>query len=256
MGKLKTGLLSVTFRQLTPVAVIELVSQAGLQVIEWGGDIHVPHGDSKAAAEVGKMTSAAGIEVASYGSYYQLVNEDSGLSFDKVLDSAIILQAPAIRVWAGKEGSSTTSMEERQKVVSEARRIASLAQQQGITIDFEYHGGTLTDCTESAVKLMQEIAHPNVRCNWQAPTNASFTEGLEGLKAILPYLANVHVFYWKNNERLTLTEGEHEWLQYLEIIQQTGRNHSLMLEFVKDDAPEQFLADAKSLTRLLGDLVK
>ena len=48
----RTGLVSVTFRKLTPEKIIELVSEAGLNAIEWGGDVHVPHGDLKRAAEV------------------------------------------------------------------------------------------------------------------------------------------------------------------------------------------------------------
>jgi 3-dehydroshikimate dehydratase len=39
------GLVSVTFRKLTPVEVAGLVKKGGLKSIEWGGDIHVPHGD-------------------------------------------------------------------------------------------------------------------------------------------------------------------------------------------------------------------
>jgi 3-dehydroshikimate dehydratase len=72
VNSMKTGLLSVTFRKLSPDHIIRLVSQAGLQVIEWGGDIHVPHGDIEIAEQVGRMTREAGIEVASYGSYYSL----------------------------------------------------------------------------------------------------------------------------------------------------------------------------------------
>ena len=40
-----TGLTSVTFRKLDPLQVIQLTKSAGLQSIEWGGDIHVPAGD-------------------------------------------------------------------------------------------------------------------------------------------------------------------------------------------------------------------
>jgi hypothetical protein len=42
---IQTGLVSITFRQLSPPAIIDLVRQAGLEGIEWGGDVHVPHGD-------------------------------------------------------------------------------------------------------------------------------------------------------------------------------------------------------------------
>ena len=63
-----TGLLSVTFRKLTPPEIVGLVRQAGLAGIEWGGDIHVPHGNLDRAREVRQMTLDAGITIAAYGS--------------------------------------------------------------------------------------------------------------------------------------------------------------------------------------------
>ncbi len=40
---IKSGLVSITFRQLTCEQIVDLVSKAKLDAIEWGGDIHVPH---------------------------------------------------------------------------------------------------------------------------------------------------------------------------------------------------------------------
>lgn len=39
---MRTGLVSSTFRKLTPAEVVRRAAQAGLQGIEWGGDIQVP----------------------------------------------------------------------------------------------------------------------------------------------------------------------------------------------------------------------
>src|SRR6185312_7605034 len=103
------GLVSITFRALTPAEVIALVRQAGLRGIEWGGDIHVPHGDAGRAREVRGLTQGAGLQVAAYGSYYKAgVSEDAGLAFGRVLETAVTLGAPVIRVWAGGAGSAAT----------------------------------------------------------------------------------------------------------------------------------------------------
>ena len=40
------GLVSITLRQLTPQQIVELCHKNQLQVIEWGGDVHVLHDDS------------------------------------------------------------------------------------------------------------------------------------------------------------------------------------------------------------------
>ncbi len=61
------GLVSITFRQLTAAEIIALMTQAGLAAIEWGGDIHVPHGDEAQARAVARMGADAGLHVAAYG---------------------------------------------------------------------------------------------------------------------------------------------------------------------------------------------
>jgi len=51
------GWVSITFRSLTAERIIALVRQAGLSAIEWGGDIHVRHGDTGRAREVRRLTA-------------------------------------------------------------------------------------------------------------------------------------------------------------------------------------------------------
>ena len=65
------GLVSISFRNLCPEEIIDITKESGLLGIEWGGDLHVPHGDVPVAAEVGSKTREAGLEVSSYGSYYR-----------------------------------------------------------------------------------------------------------------------------------------------------------------------------------------
>ena len=49
---MKKGLVTVTFRKLDPYEIIDVCKKAGLEYTEWGGDIHVPSGDTARAAEV------------------------------------------------------------------------------------------------------------------------------------------------------------------------------------------------------------
>ncbi|MEZ5208343.1 MAG: hypothetical protein R2690_15535 [Acidimicrobiales bacterium] len=63
------GLCSVTFRALAVPAVVDLAAEAGLEAIEWGGDVHVPPGDVRRAAAAAQATLATGLRVGSYGSY-------------------------------------------------------------------------------------------------------------------------------------------------------------------------------------------
>ena len=69
---MKPGLVSITFRKLTPSQILDLCVGNGLREIEWGGDVHVPHGELKIASEVAEMSRSRGVAIAAYGSYYKL----------------------------------------------------------------------------------------------------------------------------------------------------------------------------------------
>jgi sugar phosphate isomerase/epimerase len=248
------GLVSITFRKLAPEEIIRLVANAGLQSIEWGGDIHVPPGDVARARDVGRLTRDAGLMVAAYGSYYRLGRRDPNMpTFEQVLASAKALGAPAIRVWAGTKGSSDCSSEERHDVIEDALRVAEIAGRSGIALSLEYHSGTLTDRRASVRSLMAELAHPNIDFLWQ-PTNGEPVEVCAAsLLEVLPRLRNVHVFHWwpTERERQPLSAGENAWRTYIEIVRDTGRDADFLLEFVLNDSPAQFLTDAATLRHFL-----
>ena len=117
---LTPGLVSVTFRKLTPEEIIALSAKAGVQSIEWGGDIHVPAGDVARAKEVGQQTRDAGLMVAAYGSYYRLAGGGRfPAPFEQVLATAAALGAPTIRIWAGVKGAKVCPPKERAAIVAE-----------------------------------------------------------------------------------------------------------------------------------------
>ena len=247
-----TGLVSITFRQLSPEEIIDLVAQAGLKGIEWGGDVHVPHGDVARARQVRQWTQDAGLVVPSYGSYYRLNTPDSP-PFQAVLDAAVALEAPIVRVWAGRLGSDQADAAFRQAIIEESRHIGDLARQAGVVVAYEFHGNTLTDTNASALQLLREVAHDHVKTYWQPMRAAEETVRLEGLHAVLPWLTHLHVFSWEQDgSRLRLTTGEAPWRERFEIVHSTGREHYALIEFVQQNAPEAFLDDAATLKRWIG----
>ena len=74
----KTGLVSISFRDKTPEEIIEYSLCSGIDAIEWGGDVHVPHGDIEKAKEVARLTLDAGLSMPEYGSYYIIGASDNG----------------------------------------------------------------------------------------------------------------------------------------------------------------------------------
>ncbi|MBC8078470.1 MAG: TIM barrel protein [Chloroflexales bacterium] len=239
-----SGLVSVTFRPLPPAAVVRLAVAAGVQAIEWGGDVHVPHGDLRAAREVRQRTESAGLHVAAYGSYFRFQPE---AVFEPVLETALELGAPLIRVWAGDRPSAAADAAYREHIAAESRRIADLAAALGVIIAYEHHADTLTDTTASAVALLR--AAGRTRSLWQPPHDQPLDKQLAGLQAILPWLANLHVFSWEHQSkrRLPLAHGESLWPEVLRIAAQDGRDHAALLEFVAGDDPAQLLRDAATL---------
>lgn len=246
----KVGLCSVTFRNLTVEQIIQLAHDANLAGIEWGGDIHVPPGDIKRATEVAALSEQAKLEVVSYGSYYRLGHPDDADSFEQILQTAQSLKAPAIRVWAGKQGSNQADDAYRKAVMADAERVASLADEHGIAINLEYHGGTLTDTAESARLLMEELNQANVHLYWQPAVGEAVDKRLKSITRIKKWLTHVHVFHWDNTDRRPFAEGTEEWESYLQALKTDKTDRYLLMEFVKGDKTEQFLADVELLRTL------
>ena len=244
------GLVSITFRALSPAQVTALVRQAGLRGIEWGGDIHVPHGNIARAREARELTLEAGLSVAAYGSYYRAgQSEAAGLSFGSVLDSAIELGAPTVRVWAGAVGSASASLEQRAQVVSDLSRIAALAAAARVSVSLEFHNGTLTDTAESARWLLGEVGHPNLFSYWQPPLERDTAGCVRDLRSLLPVVTHLHLYHWHpaSTVRLPLADGAERWREFLAIAAGAAGDRYAMLEFVERDAPECFLRDAATL---------
>ncbi|MBQ6419645.1 MAG: sugar phosphate isomerase/epimerase [Clostridia bacterium] len=251
---LKSGLVSVSFRALTPEAIIRITAQAGLKGIEWGSDVHVPPGDLANARRVAEMTKAAGLKVSAYGTYYRLGQHDGDHKeeFGALLDAAKALEAPTVRIWAGTKASAVVSDNERAALTREAKEIAQMARRQNVTVAFECHRNTLTDDYKSAVRLMRETGGDFMRMYWQPNESRSPAYDREALAALLPYIENVHVFNWPNTEtRRPLSEAEALWQGYFHALSADGRDRWCLLEFMPDDDPASLKREAATLSALL-----
>jgi sugar phosphate isomerase/epimerase len=247
----KTGMVSVTFRKLQPEEVVRLTAEAGLSAIEWGGDVHAPAGDEDTADRVIKLTKDAGLKVSAYGSYFRAgTYEEPETEIDKIINSAVILECPLIRIWAGQLASSEADETYRLKVMEQGRLLAGKAQARGMRTAWEHHRNTLTDTVESVRRLITEA--PIIGCYWQPDTDLSPAERIFSIKNILPALANVHVFHWKNHERLPLQDGIPEWQEYFVELGKASGDRYVSLEFVRADDIQQFKQDAAVLKKLTG----
>ncbi|MFB9906734.1 sugar phosphate isomerase/epimerase family protein [Allokutzneria oryzae] len=250
------GLVSVTFRHLDVPRVIELVTEAGLSAVEWGGDVHVPSGDVETARLVREQCASAGISIAGYGSYYRAGASDPS-EVDRALRTAVALGAPRIRVWAGTWGSKRITPGKRAEVLAALRLCAQAAEAEGLQVALEFHRNTLTDTVESTQAVLAEIGMPNVASYWQPRGAQDVEEAVDEVRSLLPNLPTVHVFSWGagwGDNRLPLGERADLWEAVLPELAGDEVDRYALLEFVPDDHPAAFRRDAGTLLGWLDRL--
>ncbi|SER35142.1 sugar phosphate isomerase/epimerase family protein [Lentzea albida] len=233
------GLVSVTFRQLTVSEIGELATECGLQAVEWGGDVHVPPGDFAAA----RKALDTGLKVAAYGSYYRAGVSDRA-ELAPVLETAAELDAPYVRVWAGRTGSEECP--DRAPVVEALQHAVEHAEAMGTKIALEYHQNTLTDTLDSTVQLLDEV--DGVVSYWQPVGGQDVFSAVHEVRTVEPVTA--HVFSWGPGgfqDRLPLAGRRDLWKPVLTELGRDGIDRNVLLEFVLDDSPERFREDAKTL---------
>ncbi|MGB4137235.1 MAG: TIM barrel protein, partial [Microbacterium sp.] len=170
---IRAGLCSVTFRQLTPERLVPLAADAGLQTIEWGGDVHAPPGDPARATEVARLTAGAGLVVCSYGSYFRARD---GEDLTPILDSAEALGADRVRIWAGTTGSVDADDAGWSRVAERLTDAAAEASARGIALALEFHRGTLADTVPATRRLLEAV--PALSTYWQPTVDAPDEDAL------------------------------------------------------------------------------
>jgi len=243
---MRPGLCSVTFRQLAPEQIVGHAADAGLQVIEWGGDVHVPPGDPERAAQVAQATTDAGLAVCSYGSYFRA---DADEALTPILDSAEALGADRVRIWAGRVDSADAAPEQYAQIVARLRDAAAEAFERGIGLALEYHRGTVADHPDAVLRLLADVASPALSTYWQPSVGAEDAVALAEFDALAARTSAVHVFsWWPGTERLRLHERGALWQALFTAASAVpAPPRDALLEFVPDDDPALLSAEAATL---------
>jgi 3-dehydroshikimate dehydratase len=246
MTRIRPGLCSVTFRALAPERIVELAADAGLEAIEWGGDVHVPAGDVVRAGKVALLTADAGLAVASYGSYFR-AGADEPLT--PVLDSAEALGADRVRIWAGTIGSDAATASDWSGTVDRLQAAAVEAESRGISLALEFHSGTLADTAPTTLRLLDEVGSPALSTYWQPTVGATVDTVLEEYRALVADTSAAHVFsWWPQDERLPLRARDALWTRFFaEAGAAAAPPRDALLEFVPGDDPALLTREAAAL---------
>ena len=241
------GLVSVSFRRHSPEEIVRAAREAGLSCIEWGSDIHAPCLDTDRLRDIVALQERYGIRCSSYGTYFRL-GETPLAELEAYIAAAKMLGTDVLRLWCGSKSGADMTEEEREKLIAECRHAAEIAEKHGVTLCTECHRGTFTECLSDALLLMREVDSPNFRTYWQPFQWKSEEDNLLYAEAISPYAKHIHVFNWKNDQKLPLDDGVSEWRGYLEKF---SRPRTLLLEFMPDNSIETLKREAEALRKIV-----
>jgi sugar phosphate isomerase/epimerase len=256
------GLCSITFRSLDADAVVDLAVRAGVDGIEWGADGHVPPGGGETAVAIAARCRDTGLEVVSYGSYLgagPADGDETGV-VAAVLDSAEALGAPMVRIWTEFGVTAASPADERRRVLEHTARLVDAIAARGLLAALEFHPGTLTETAASANRVLDDLDRPALRTHWQPDPALGAADAVAELALVAARLAHVHVFTWGAGgiaDRRPLAQGTDLWPAAFALADHDGAplpgRRFALCEYVRDDDPEQFVRDVRTLRRWLDE---
>jgi hypothetical protein len=145
-------------------------------------------------------------------------------------------------------------------VTDRTAELADAIAERGLLAALEFHPATLTETAASARALVDIVDRPALRTHWQPDPSLSAAEAVAELQDVAPCLAHLHVFSWGPGgiaDRRALADGAELWTAALARAERDGAPMSpryALCEYVRDDDPEQLVADVRTLRDWL-DLV-
>ena len=251
-GKImKIGMTSLTLRNESISDVVKSAKEAGIEGIEWGvSDTHMKLCDKKSAEEIKKVSSEYAVEIFSLGSYCYMEEKKE---CDDALETAVLLGAPIIRIWAGKLPPCECDDEYRNKIISNTIYMAEKAKKHNIVLGFEYHPWTLTETADDAIALINDINKDNVGLYWQPSGNILPEENVLDRNKVMPYcVGNMHIQNYSEEigyQNLSLIEDDLK-LFFNDI---KNKDYRIMIEFVKDGSVENLFDDARALRKVISN---
>ncbi len=243
----KTGLCSISFRALTPEEIIKEMEKCGLEVIEWGSDVHAPCDDIEKLENIVRLQQKSKVKCCSYGTYFRLGANDTS-ELPQLIKAAKMLGTDVLRIWCGTKSSTEYTEKEKEELFNECRKAAFVAEKENVILCLECHRGTFTDEAAAALGLMQEISSEHFKMYWQPETIRNAEQNLDYARLLAPYTVNLHVFNWEPDVKKPLKEATELWKNYLACFDD---NHNLLLEFMPDDRIESLMTETESLNKII-----
>lgn len=243
------GVVSVSFRRHSPEQIVRAAVAAGLSSIEWGSDVHAPCRDTERLSEIVRLQEKYGIVCSSYGTYFRL-GETPIDELNDYIHAAKRLGTRILRLWCGSKSGDEMTVQERDYLIEQCRLAATIAEENDVILCMECHRGTFTQRPEDSVALMEAVNSLHFRMYWQPFQWLDETESMNVAKAVAPYVEHLHVFHWREKQKLPLSLAVDTWRTYLSAF---SAPRTLLLEFMPDDRLESLATEAESLKRIVGE---
>ena len=242
------GLVSVSFRQHTPRQILEAMNEAQLSVIEWGSDIHGPYNDLQRLNELALMQKEYGIECSSYGTYFRL-GQTPISELEGYINAAKLLNTDILRLWCGVKSGADMTEREKNELFSVCLEANDIAKKNNVKLCMECHIRTFTENPSDALWLMKAVNSPHFRMYWQPFQWQSEKENCVNAEMISPYAEHIHVFNWKGEKTLPLSDAVDEWREYLKRF---DAPRTLLLEFMPNGGIDELKVEAEALRLITG----
>jgi sugar phosphate isomerase/epimerase len=261
---LKAGITTIALRRYDVFHSLDLAAEVGLSGVElWGKPPHTPEEfDEDYLRRVRDRARSNGLKVHMFGSYVRPVLPDFAEKSESALKAAKILGARRIRVWAGNKEPKEADAELWTLVSDSLREFALRAEDQGMTLAVEMHGGTLAATPEGSLRLLETVAAPNLKLNFQVVDYAD--PDLDRTVAMIgDHVVNVHAQNYRPSsidkdkmELCLISEGVVDYDHLAALLVSRGFKGFFEVEFLKgENISEQIMLeslkkDAAYLTEL------
>ncbi len=244
MGNLKIGVASVTFRNKTVSQVVKIAKNAGVEFIEWGGDIHVKTLEDAKLAK--KLCDENNIKISSYGSYYRTGCSDKG-EWEKVCRIANEMGASSVRIWLGNKDSENFTESEYEELSEEMNFLCQKAKEYNLLVCPECHDNTFNNNTEAILKLKNDLNCDNFKTYFQS-RYLRFGYDIDRIEKTFDFIENFHVSYRDLKKEQRFKRKDKNYLDKL-IKKFISMNFKgiVIVEFTKGSKEKNFIKDVSKL---------
>ncbi|MFQ3549980.1 MAG: sugar phosphate isomerase/epimerase family protein [Armatimonadota bacterium] len=240
---MKTGISTIALRKYDVFKAIKLAKSAGFDGVEiWGKPPHITEVyDESHIKKVKDAVDANGLVVCMYGSYVKPGTDGSDNLFDDSIKIAKLLDTKLIRIWPGAKEPQDADEDYWEMVIDKLIEYGDIAEDNGLILSLEVHGGTLSATTDGAERIIDMTNHNAIKLNWQIDLEEGDFEKVLGRLA--KYTASVHAQNFKENaegkmELSLISEGVVDYRKALDILNKNGFNGFVEVEFLKGEFDE------------------